>query len=374
MRAVVLTGERSVDVEVVDDARLPGPDGVVVAVEGTAICGSDLHLYHGDIPALGVHLGHEFIGTVTEAGAGVRTLGVGDRVLVSGIVGCGRCRPCRAGDPALCANGSMSVFGTTPELPGGQAEAVGVPWADTFARPIPEGVDDDQALLLTDILPTGYLAAERAAIEPGATVAVIGLGPVGVLALQCAALFGPARVFALDTVADRLARAAALGAEPIDAGGGTGVAELLERTRGRGADAVIEAIGRDETIVDAVGCAAPGATVSIVGVTMNIALPLPGGRRPLQEAHHPTHGGGHPGHLGHPHRPLGLGAAAARGHLHPPARPLPGGGGLPDLRPPRRRRPQGDARPTFVIDAGRRVSRPTARRPRALRVPRARTG
>ena len=275
MRAVVLTGERSVDVEVVDDARLPGPDGVVVAVEGTAICGSDLHLYHGDIPALGVHLGHEFIGTVTEAGAGVRTLGVGDRVLVSGIVGCGRCRPCRAGDPALCANGSMSVFGTTPELPGGQAEAVGVPWADTFARPIPEGVDDDQALLLTDILPTGYLAAERAAIEPGATVAVIGLGPVGVLALQCAALFGPARVFALDTVADRLARAAALGAEPIDAGGGTGVAELLERTGGRGADAVIEAVGRDETIVDAVGCAAPGATVSIVGVTMNMALPFP---------------------------------------------------------------------------------------------------
>jgi len=275
VRAVVLTGERSVAVEDVDDARLPGPDGVLVTVERTAICGSDLHLYHGDIPAIGVHLGHEFIGTVAEAGPDVRTLGVGDRVLVSGVIGCGRCRACVAGDPVLCANRSMSVFGTTPDLPGGQAEAAGVPSADTFARRIPEGIDDDQAVLLTDILPTGYLAAERAGIRPGATVAVIGLGPVGVLALLCTQLFGPARVLALDTVTDRLARAAGLGAEPIDATGGTGVAELLERTGGRGADAVIEAVGRDETIVDAVGCAAPGATVSIVGVSVNMALPFP---------------------------------------------------------------------------------------------------
>jgi 2-desacetyl-2-hydroxyethyl bacteriochlorophyllide A dehydrogenase len=275
VRAVVLTGERSVAVHDVDDARLPGPDGVLVTVERTAICGSDLHLYHGDIPATGVHLGHEFIGTVAEAGADVRRLAVGDRVLVSGVIGCGRCRACVAGDPALCANGAMSVFGTTPELPGGQAEAVGVPWADTFARRIPVGIDDDHALLLTDILPTGFLAAERADIRPGATVVVIGLGPVGVLALQCAQLFGPARVFALDTVADRLERAAGLGAEPIDASGGAGVAGLLERTGGRGADAVIEAVGQDETIVDAIGCAAPGGTVSIVGVSVNMALPLP---------------------------------------------------------------------------------------------------
>ncbi len=275
MRAVVLTGERSVEVRDVDDARLPGPDGVLVRVERTAICGSDLHLYHGDIPAVGVHLGHEFIGTVSEAGAGVRRLAVGDRVLVSGIIGCGRCPACVAGDPALCASGAMSVFGTTPELPGGQAEAVGVPCADTFARRIPAGIDDDQAVLLTDILPTGYLAAERAGIRPGATVAVIGLGPVGVLALQCAQLFGPARVLALDPVADRLERAGALGAEPVDAGGGDGVARLLEATGGRGADAVIEAVGRDETIVDAIGAAAPGGTVSIVGVSMNMALPFP---------------------------------------------------------------------------------------------------
>ena len=275
MRAVVLTGVRSVAVEDVDDARLPGPAGILVTVERTAICGSDLHLYHGDIPAVGVHLGHEFIGTVAEAGADVVTMAPGDRVLVSGIIGCGACPPCAAGDPALCRRGAMEVFGTTPALPGGQAEAVGVPAADTFARRIPEGIDDEQAVLLTDILPTGFGAAARADIAPGATVAVIGLGPVGVLALQCAQLFGPARVLALDTVPDRLARAAALGAEPVDARGGAGPAGVLERTGGRGADAVIEAVGADQTIAAAVACAAPGATVSVVGVNVNMALPFP---------------------------------------------------------------------------------------------------
>jgi 2-desacetyl-2-hydroxyethyl bacteriochlorophyllide A dehydrogenase len=272
---VVLTGEREVTVERVADPELPGPDGAVIAVEHTAICGSDLHLYHGDLPALGVHLGHEAVGRVLEVGPEVRTLRAGDRVIVSGIVGCGRCRPCVAGDPALCESGGMTVFGTTPDLPGGQAEALAVPKADAFAMVVPDGVTAEQAVLLTDILPTGYLAAERADISPGSVVAVIGLGPVGVLALQCCALFGPARVLAVDTVPDRLERAAALGAEPIDASGGGGALGVLEATAGRGADSVIEAVGLDQTIADAVTCAAPGGTVSIVGVSINMALPFP---------------------------------------------------------------------------------------------------
>ncbi len=275
MRAVVLTGEREVSVEEVPDPRLPGPGGALVEVEHTAICGSDLHLYHGDIPALGVHLGHEAVGRVAEVGPEVRTLRVGDRVLVSGIVGCGRCRPCLSGDPALCQGGGMTVFGTTPDLPGGQAEALAVPAADTFALAVPGPVSAEQAVLLTDILPTGYLAAERADIAPGSTVAVIGLGPVGILALQCCALFGPARVLAVDPVADRLARAADLGAEPIDAADGGGAAGVLEATGGRGADSVIEAVGLDRTIADAVMCAAPGGTVSVVGVSVNMELPFP---------------------------------------------------------------------------------------------------
>ncbi len=275
MRAVVLTGERTVAIENVPDPELTGPDGVVVRVEHTAICGSDLHLYHGDIEATGVRLGHEFIGTVAEAGPEVRTLRVGDRVLVSGLIGCGHCDACASGDPVLCRNGGLTIFGTTPGLPGGQAEAVAVPLADTFALPIPESIDDEQAVLLTDILPTGFLAAQRAAISPGSTVAVIGLGPVGILALQCAQLFGPARVLALDPVPDRLERAAALGAEPINASNGGGPAGVLDATAGRGADAVIEAVGLDQTIADAIVCAATGATISIVGVNLSMTLPFP---------------------------------------------------------------------------------------------------
>jgi threonine dehydrogenase-like Zn-dependent dehydrogenase len=196
-------------------------------------------------------------------------------VIVSGVVGCGRGPPCRQGDPALCANHQMAVFGTTHQLPGGQAEALGVPVADVFALAVPDGVTVEQAVLLTDILPTGYLAAERAGIRPGSTVAVIGLGPVGVLALQCAQLWSPARVLAVDTVPDRLARAEALGAEPVDATGGGGVAGVLERTAGRGVDSVIEAVGLDRTIADAVSCAAAGGTISVVGVNMSMELPFP---------------------------------------------------------------------------------------------------
>lgn len=275
MRGVVLKGEREVAVEDVPDAGVPGPDGLLLRIERTAICGSDLHLYHGPMNTPGVQLGHEFVGTVDDIGSDVRTVRPGDRVLVSGVIGCGRCGPCRSGDPVVCEAGFARAFGTQLDLPGGQAEAVGVPAADASVLPIPEGITDEQAVLLTDILPTGYLGAKRADIEAGDTVAVIGLGPVGQLAVQCARLFGPARILAVDLVAERLARAAEMGAEPIDATGGTTVAQVLERTNGRGADAVIEAVGADQTVGDAVLCAAPGATVSVIGVNLNMAFPFP---------------------------------------------------------------------------------------------------
>ncbi|HEX4161388.1 MAG TPA: zinc-binding dehydrogenase, partial [Acidimicrobiales bacterium] len=169
------------------------------------------------------------------------------------------------------------AFGTMPDLPGGQAEAMAVPFADLFALRIPENVADEEAVLLTDILPTGYLGALRASIRPGATVAVIGLGPVGIMALQCASLFGPARILAVDQVPERLARAERLGAEPIDATAAPGAAQVMEATGGRGADSVIEAVGADATVLDAVSCAASGGTVSIVGVNLSMALPFPMG-------------------------------------------------------------------------------------------------
>src|SRR5580698_826951 len=133
MRAVVLEGECAVGVHDVPDPVLPGADGMIIKVERAAICGSDLHLYHGAIPGQALQLGHEAIGTVLEVGAAVTTMAVGDRVLVSGVVGCGRCIPCLSGDPAVCATGQVGVFGTGDALPGGQAEALAVPMADRHA-------------------------------------------------------------------------------------------------------------------------------------------------------------------------------------------------------------------------------------------------
>lgn len=275
MRAVVLNGERDITVEDVPDAGVPGPDGLLLRIDCTAICGSDLHLYHGPMTIPGVHLGHEFVGTVEAVGGAVTTVGKGDRVLVSGVIGCGVCPPCRAGDVVVCRNAGTKVFGTSLELAGGQAEAVAVPAADSSVVKIPEGITDEQAVLLTDILPTGYLGAERADITPGDTVAVIGLGPVGVFALQCAQLYGPSRILAVDMVPDRLARAAQLGAEPIDATGGDVVARIHEATGGRGAEAVIEAVGSDQTVSDAILSAAPGGTISVIGVHLNFGFPFP---------------------------------------------------------------------------------------------------
>ena len=288
MRATVLEGPHSVSVTDVPDPVLPGAEGIIVTVERTAICGSDLHLYHDAPTGSGIRLGHEAIGTVVEAGPQVRSMRRGDRVLVSGVIGCGVCGPCLAGQPNLCLAGKSAAFGTVPELPGGQAEAMAVPFADVFAMPIPERVSDEEAVLLTDVLPTGYLGASRAAIRPGATVVVMGLGPVGIMALQCAALFGPARILAVDQVPERLARAERLGAEPVDSRVTPASVQVMEATGGRGAESVIEAVGADATVVDARGLRSQrrhgvhrrGQPVDGSG--------LPDGTRLLEEPH-PTH-------------------------------------------------------------------------------------
>jgi alcohol dehydrogenase len=275
MRAVVLNGPHDVTVETVADPVLPGADGAVVRVECSGICGSDLHAYEGHYGGAGLHLGHEFIGTVIEVGRDVRDIAAGDRVLASGVIGCGRCRGCRAGNPIACERGGPKVFGMDVNLPGGQAEAVAVPAADHALHLIPESITDEQAVLLTDILPTGYIGAVRADITPGDTVAVIGLGPVGTLAVQSAQLLGAARVLGVDVVAARLANAERLGAVPVDASGGDAVARILDLTGGLGADAVIEAVGSDSTVTDAIFATRATGTVSIIGVNLNLAFPFP---------------------------------------------------------------------------------------------------
>jgi len=275
MRAVICNGPGSITVENVPDPTLPSPFGVVVRVEHTAICGSDLHLYHGTIPASGVRLGHEVVGTIVEIGPSVSRLALGDRVLVSGVVGCGICGPCRSGDLVRCAKGMPVAIGTSLEVPGGQAEFLAVDYADAFVTKVPDGVSIEQAVLLTDILPTGYLGAEMANISPGDDVVVYGMGPVGIMALQAAGLFGPARIFAVDVDAERLAFAENLGAIPINAKGAPASLQLMEATAGRGVQAAIEAIGHDDTIMDATCALDAGGTVSVVGVNLNMGLPMP---------------------------------------------------------------------------------------------------
>jgi 2-desacetyl-2-hydroxyethyl bacteriochlorophyllide A dehydrogenase len=271
VRHVVIDGVRSVRVAEAPDPSPPGPDGVVVAVDATAICGSDLHFYDGDIPVGdGIPVGHEFLGTVVESGPDVSRFRVGDRVLTASVAGCGHCDGCATGDPVTCVHGPQ-VFGSGM-LPGGQATAVAVPAADFQLLRIPEGLDDEAALLLTDNLGTGWAGAQRADIPAGGTVVVLGLGAVGLCAVRSAFALGAERVLAVDPVAGRRERAAASGATPID---GPTVEAVLEATGGRGADAVIDAVAIDATLDDAFASVRAGGTVSVVGVHDLEPYPLP---------------------------------------------------------------------------------------------------
>ncbi len=277
MRGLVFHGPGDIRCERVADPRPDDERGAIVRVASTAICGSDLHLYHGTLPVdrPGFTVGHEFVGEVVETGSGVARFHAGDRVLVSGVIGCGSCPACARGGVTLCEKRRTRVFGTSSTLPGGQAEAVAVPDADTSMLRIPDGISDEQAVLLTDILPTGWYGARNAEIRPGQTVAVIGLGPVGMLALESAWLFGPSRVFAIDRVPERLARARDLGAIALDAAAAE--VALRDATGGLGPDCVIEAVGADATIQSALRVVRPGGVVSVIGVNVNPAFAFPMG-------------------------------------------------------------------------------------------------
>jgi|SRR3984957_15671676 len=271
MRQVVIDGPHRVRVEDAPDPVLPGADGAIVAVEATSICGSDLHFYDGDIPVGdGIAVGHEFVGTVVEVGPEARRFRPGDRVLTASVAGCGYCDGCATGDPVTCVEGPK-VFGSGA-LPGGQATAVAVPSADFQLLGIPEGMDDESALLLTDNLGTGWIGAERAEFPVGGTVVVLGLGAVGLCAVRSALALGAGRVLAADPVAGRRALASDSGAVPID---GPTVEAVMEATHGRGADAVIDAVANDATLGDALACIRAGGTVSVIGVHDLKPYPLP---------------------------------------------------------------------------------------------------
>jgi threonine dehydrogenase-like Zn-dependent dehydrogenase len=263
MKAVCWYGTKEVRVTNVDDAKIINRRDAIVKVTATAICGSDLHLYNGWIPAMekGDILGHEFMGEVVETGH-ENGLKKGDRVVVPFAIACGNCWFCQQKLTALCDNSNPSpamadelygesgagLFGYSHIFggyAGGQAEYVRVPYSDVGPLKVPENVTDEQALFLSDILPTGYMAAENCNIHPGDVVAVWGCGPVGQFAIKSAFLLGAERVIAIDHYPVRLDMASRSGAETLDFDDVDVIEALKEMTGGRGPDSCIDAVGME---------------------------------------------------------------------------------------------------------------------------------
>jgi alcohol dehydrogenase len=269
MKALVYHGPGSKAWTDVPDANIQEPTDVVVTVDTTTICGTDLHILHGDVPAVvpGRILGHEAVGTVSEVGDAVRGFAVGDRVLVPAITQCGRCEYCRRGMPSHCqtVGGIGWIFGHLVD--GTQAEFVRVPYADTSLYKVPDGVTNEQAIFLADSLPTGYEVGVLAGnVRPGDAVAVVGAGAVGLAAILTTGLWGASRVIAVDTNKFRLQKALEFGAtDVVEVSGGT-IGDVRDLTDGQGVDVAIEAVGYPETLQTTVALVRPGGRIANIGV------------------------------------------------------------------------------------------------------------
>jgi threonine dehydrogenase-like Zn-dependent dehydrogenase len=310
MKAVCWCGTRNIHVETVPDPQILNPRDCIIRVTSTAICGSDLHLYNGFIPTMmaGDILGHEFMGEVVEVGSAVKNLQIGDRVVNPFPIACGNCLHCKEELYSLCENSNPNAwlaekfFGYSPAgifgyshmvggYAGGQAQYVRVPFADVGPIKVPPELTDDQVLFLSDILPTGYMAAEACDIKPGFVVAVWGCGPVGQFAIQSAFLLGAERVIAIDRFSDRLRLARdRSNAETINYSEENVLDRLKDMTAGRGPDACIDAVGleshahglaglydrakqammleteRPHVLREAIFACRPGGTLSVAGV------------------------------------------------------------------------------------------------------------
>ncbi|MCU1688110.1 MAG: alcohol dehydrogenase [Jatrophihabitantaceae bacterium] len=268
MKALVFHGPGLKAWEDVPRPQLLTDTDAIVRVDATTICGTDLHILKGDVPAMtpGRIIGHEAVGTVEQIGAGVKTLAVGDRVLVSCVTACGTCRFCRESRYGQCTGGGGWILGNT--IDGTQAEFVRVPFADNSTYPVPVGVTDEQLLMLADILPTGYeVGVLNGQVRPGDVVAVVGAGPIGLSAISGARLFSPSLIIAIDMAPSRLDAAKQFGADVVinntleDA-----VAVVQSLTGGLGADVAIEAVGVPATFELAADLIRPVGRIANIGV------------------------------------------------------------------------------------------------------------
>jgi alcohol dehydrogenase len=273
MKALVYHGPGNKAWEDVPDPKIIQPTDVIVRVETTTICGTDLHILKGDVPAVaeGRILGHEGVGTVAEVGSAVSTLEVGDRVIISCISACGACSYCHQGLYAHCladegASGLGWILGHL--IDGTQAEMVRVPFGDNSLYKVPEGVSDEAAVMLSDILPTGFeIGVRYGRVKPGDVVAVVGAGPVGLAAMMTASLYGAARIIALDLDANRLEQAKALGAtDAVNSGDEDWEEQVRAMTDGLGVDVAIEAVGIPATFEACTRIVRPGGSVANAGV------------------------------------------------------------------------------------------------------------
>ncbi len=268
MKALVYHGPDNKAWEEVAKPEIRDDTDAIVRVDATTICGTDLHILKGDLPAVtdGRILGHEAVGTVESVGAGVKTVRPGDRVLVSCVTACGACRFCREGRYGQCLGGGGWILGNT--IDGTQAEYVRVPFADTSTYPAPAGVADEELLMLADILPTGYeVGVLNGQVRPGDVVAVVGSGPIGLSAIMGARLYSPSHIVAIDQADARLEAAKLFGADvTVNNSREDPLAAIHELTDGLGADVAIEAVGVPATFELATRLIRPGGRVANIGV------------------------------------------------------------------------------------------------------------
>jgi alcohol dehydrogenase len=268
MQALVYHGPGQKDWETKADPTIRAPSDAIVRIDSSTICGTDLHILKGDVPEVepGTVLGHEAVGTIVETGSAVTSLAEGDRVLVSCITSCGRCRFCKEGHYGLCTGGGGWIFGHL--IDGLQAEYARVPFAETSVYKVPESLTDEQVLFLADILPTAYeVGVLNGKVDAGDTVVVVGAGPIGLATVLTARLYTPARVIAIDLADSRLEKAREFGVDvTINNGREDAVAVVQELTHGLGADVAVEAVGVPETFELCTELVRPGGRVANVGV------------------------------------------------------------------------------------------------------------